>query len=140
MDHVVNTIATMAEGQVCAVVNCYQFSYGEERCIVGSRVVRASSDSISGMTQDNIHFTSCDVCHAVVAYLGIGGDITKEPLYLEPMDARAKLLCQITDLPINDCWGRTMDGPARIVGMINVHSARKISEVGTRCFHCNAGP
>lgn len=135
MDHITQDIAAMAVGDISVIVNCFQFKYGSEvpRPYVGSRVVAGNMDSIVGMTQDNVYFASCTRCRAVVMCVGIQGS-HMEKVLLVPSDPRAILLCQITDLGPNEAWGRPMGGPARVVGMINVHGVTTMS-VGT-CFHC----
>lgn len=91
------------------------------------------------MTQDPVHFVSCDVCNAVSMQLGVAGSDISGCVRLAPDDPRARLLCQITDVD-NQTWGKPMGAPARVVGMVNVHGAAKMSEVGSTCFHCGAGP
>lgn len=71
--------------------------------------------------------------------LGIAGDGISGCVRLAPDDPRARLLRQITDVG-NETWGKPMGSPARVVGMVNVHGAAKMSEVGSTCFHCGSGP
>jgi len=123
----------MADGDVSVIVNCYQMGSSNNRAIFGSRAVVANANSIAGMTHDNVYFGACAHCRAVRMYLGVQGSHLQEVL-LAPDDPRAILLCQITDLPSNESWGKRMDKPARVVGMINVHGA-KIMSPGC-CFQC----
>lgn len=85
------------------------------------------------MTREPIHFVSCDVCHAVSVHIGILGNHLGEPMRLSPDDPRAKLLCQITD-PRNKQWGKPMDAPARVIGLVNVHGAMTVSESRSSCL------
>ncbi|CAN0368780.1 unnamed protein product [Ectocarpus sp. 6 AP-2014] len=109
-------------------------------CRFGSRAVLATRESVVGMTADDVHFVCCDVCHAVCMQTGVKGSNMSDTALLPPSDPRAKLLCQITDSPANESWSRPMQTRARVVGIVNVHSASKMSEVGCTCFHCGAGP
>ena len=140
MDHVVNMMAAMNDGPVCAVVTCYQLNSGDVPARCGSRAVRASPESIAGMTVHPVHFVSCDVCHAVVLHVGVKGASKIESARLAPCDPRAKLLCEVTSAEPSAGWGKPMSGPARVLGIVNVHSAAKMSEVGCMCcFNCGAG-
>lgn len=139
MDHVVNMMAAMSDGPVCAVVTCCQLNSGNTPARCGTRAVRATAASIAGMTADPVHFVSCDVCHAVVVHFGVKGSHMRS-VCLAPDEPRAKLLCEITSAEVSAGWGKPMDGPARVVGIVNVHGAAKMSEAGCMCFNCGAGP
>lgn len=133
-------MAAMGDVPVCAVVTCYQLNSGDVPARCGSRAVRATPASIAGMTIDPVHFVSCDVCHAVVLHVGVKGTDEIKSARLTPNDPRAKLLCEITSADASAAWGKPMDGPARVVGIVNVHEAANMSEVGCMCFNCGAGP
>lgn len=130
-----NMIATMSDGPVCAIVTCSQLNEGKVPGRFGTNAVEASAASIAGMTTKSVHFASCDSCHAVLMHLGMKGSGSLETSFLSPEDPRAKLLCEITSV---EAWGRPMDGPARVVGIVNVLSAAKMSEIGCVCFNCTA--
>ena len=130
----------MGDGPACAMVTCYQLSSGNIPARCGSRAVRATSASIAGMIVDPVHFVSCDVCHAVMLHVGVKGTDKMERIQLAPNDPRAKLLCEITSADVCAGWGKPMDGPARVLGIVNVHGAANMSEVGCMCFNCGAGP
>lgn len=56
---------------------------------------------------------------------------------LQPEDPRARLLLSIiTETEGNHAWGKVLDEPVRVVGLINVHGAAKKSETGSTCFNC----
>lgn len=135
MDHVMNMMAAMNDGPVCARISCCQFNTGKLPARCGTRAVRATAASIAGMTVEPIHFASCDSCHAVVMHVGVKG-CQLESVFLAPDDPRARLLCEITSVEATAGWGKPMDGPARVVGIVNVHSAARMSEVGCVCFSC----
>lgn len=104
------------------------------RC--GSRVVEASPESVVGLTQQPVHFAACTTCGAVSVGLGVPGDVMTH-MSLQPEDPRSRLLLSIlTETENNGQWGRGLGGPARVVGMINVHGAAKMSETGCTCFNC----
>ena len=134
-------IASLADGLVSVVVTCFQMqAFGPSGqnvpARVGTRVVEASMASISGLTDKPVHFASCDECRAVSGFLGVAGDDCQSFQFV-PGDPRAKLLCQITESDSREGWAKPMVAPARVVGLINVHCAIKMSERarGT-CFHC----
>lgn len=142
MHHVVNMMAAMSDGPVCAIVSCCQSNTGKIPARCGTRAVKANSAaSIAGMTVKPVHFASCDSCHAVVMQVGVNGS-DLESVFLAPDDPRARLLCEITSVEATTGWGKPMDGPARVVGIVNVHSAARMSEVGCVCFSCGtrSGP
>lgn len=144
MDGIVDQIVEMGHGLVSVVVNCFQYSsmpgndpsrWIPTRC--GCRVVEASAESIEGLTQRPVHFSACTTCGAVSVGVGMAGDDAVTRLSLQPDDPRARLLLSIiTETENNRAWGRVMDEPARVVGIINVHGAAKMSETGSTCFHC----
>lgn len=138
MDHIVEQIFAAAHGEVSVVVNCFQMGGRSISPRCGTRVVPASEASISGLTQDPVHFIACTHCGAVGVALGFAGDI-KSHVSLQPGDPRAKLLSTIiSETENNGSWGRPMQSPARVVGMINVHGAAKRSETKHRsCFNCS---
>lgn len=129
-----------SNGPLCALVTCFQLNSENVPARCGSRAVKATAASIAGLLRDPVHFVSCDVCHAVVLHIGVKGTDRAERVRLAPTDARAKLLCEITSADVHAGWGKPMDGPARVVGIVNVHGAAKMSEVGCMCFNCGAGP
>lgn len=143
MEGIVQDIIDMGHGMVSVVVNCFQFSSmsGNDatRWIparFGSRVVEASPESVVGLTEQPVRFAACTMCGAVSASLGFPGDVVSH-LSLQPDDPRSELLLSIiTETENHRAWGKTMDGPARVVGMINVHGAAKMSETGSACFNC----
>ena len=132
-----NHIAAAHDGPIYAIVNCWQFNDGSVPSRFGSRAVRASSESVAGLTEDAVHFVGCDVCHAVSMQIGTKGDQISDPIRIVPRDARAQLLCQIIE---EREWSRPMHSRARVLGIVNVHGAAKMSEVGCVCFNCGAGP
>lgn len=138
MDHIVDQIINMAHGEISVIVNCMQMGCGGVPPRVGSRVVQASEESIIGLTLEPVHFFACTQCGAVSVALGHAGDI-KSRMSLLPSDPRARLLSTIIiETENNGQWGRVMAAPARVVGMINVHGAAKVSETKySSCFHCS---
>ena len=135
MDGIVDQIVNMGHGPVSVVVNCFQFSTGNVPARFGSRIVEASAESVVGLTQQPVHFSACSLCGAVSVGLGVAGD-TVTRLSLQPDDPRARLLLSIIIETDNGQWGRVMESPARVVGLINVHGAAKMSETGSTCFNC----
>ena len=143
MDGIVDQIVDMSHGLVSVVVNCFQFAsmsgndpsrWIPARC--GSRVVEASPESVVGLTQQPVHFSACSVCGEVSVGVGVAGDAMTH-LSLQPDDPRARLLLSvITETENHGQWGKVMEAPARVVGLINVHSAAKMSEIGATCFNC----
>ena len=132
MDHVVNKIAAMTDGSIGVVINCFQFGFGNQRAVVGSRFVRASSESIDGLTDGEIVFVACARCRSVRVWVG------EQETRLEPSDPRSELLIQILELSPGESWGKAMEAPARILGMINIHGAKYSRE--DTCFHCHNAP
>lgn len=137
MDHIVDQIINAAHGEISVIVNCSQMGSGGIPPRVGSRVVQASEESIIGLTLEPVHFAACTQCGAVGVCLGSAGDV-KSRVSLLPSDPRARLLSTIiSETENNGQWGRAMAAPARVVGLINVHGAAKVSETKySSCFHC----
>ena len=137
MDGIVDQIVEMGHGPVSVVVNCFQYASTQVPARVGSRVVEASPESVAGLTQQPVHFSACTTCGAVSVGLGIAGDDNVTRLSLQPDDPRARLLLSIiTETDHHRQWAKVMDEPARVVGLINVHGAAKMSETGSTCFNC----
>lgn len=143
MEGIVDQIVNMGHGPMSVVVNCFQFSSmsGNDaarwiRARYGSRVVEASPESVVGLTQQPVHFSACSLCGAVSVTIGVPGDITSH-MSLQPGDPRSRLLLSIiTEAENHGQWSRDMNGPARVVRMIDVHGAAKMSETGSVCFNC----
>lgn len=93
------------------------------------------------MTTDPINFISCDLCSAVSIQLGKrSSEYFDNCILMAPDDARARLLCQVTDCDVNDTWAKKMLTPTYVSGMINIYGASKMSEVGSTCFYCGETP
>ena len=134
-----NQIVAVSHGKVSVIVNVHQFANNGVPARFGCRVVDGTGDSVSGLTQKPVNFAACTTCGAVHVHLGIIG-CPMEYLPLPPEDPRAKLLMSIiTETGNNGQWGRPMTGPARVVGLIEVHQAATLSEIGqgNTCSLCS---
>lgn len=144
MEGIVNQIIDLSHGPISVVVNCFQMTYqpgnDPSRWIsarYGSRVVEASVESIEGLTQKPVHFSACTNCGAVNVIVGIIGDDNATHMSLLPEDPRAKLLSFIiSETDNHGQWDRCLESPVRVVGMVKVHGATKMSETGSMCFNC----
>lgn len=129
----------MADGEVSVIVNVFQLMRVTDKgCIkarIGCRVVEGSAQSIGGLTKKPVHFAVCTSCGEVNVHLGhVGGPM--DYMCLTSDDPRAKLLTSIISTTDTENWGKPMTGPARVVGMIDVHQAATLSEIGEKC-HCS---
>lgn len=132
-------MANAHEGFVTVVVSCFQPEQGGIPARFGSRVVVAHWGSVFGLLNKPLSFTWCEDCGAVSAEIGVDGpiaDVTR--LDIEPGDIRSIFLSNIiTETDNGQAWGLGMRRPFRLVaGLISVHGARKVSEVGCGCFNC----
>lgn len=96
-------------------------------------------EGIRGITEGNIQFISCDVCHSVSLDFGDVGQISAT-VFLLPSDPRAKFLCSITEEKLHEGWGKPLAHPVYVSGVVDIASVARMSEIGCSCFNCAAGP
>ncbi|ACH46889.1 unknown [Feldmannia species virus] len=126
----------MDHAEVSVVVNCYQMAAGPIPARFGCRVVKVPAAAVDGLVSEPVHFASCSSCFAATVVIGVKGASTTR-MHLGPKDQRAVLFADIIK-KTEHCasWESPLSGEVCIVGLVNIHGATKMSEVGCRCFNC----